>query len=104
METIDFRCFALHCEVSLNTIDCTDRTDCVCFSCGKPACAECSTIATVYFRWRDKRICLDCQEDRSDEIDSKRIVLAITPPPLATSPKTQRPTPRGRARMPARKT
>lgn len=31
-----------------------------CFACGLPTCRQCSLVIKCYYRWRNKRICLDC--------------------------------------------
>jgi hypothetical protein len=47
------------CHVS-NTLHCEGMCSTECFSCGSAACKNCSKVVPTYMKWRNKRICRDC--------------------------------------------
>lgn len=46
---------------------CEGQTHTRCFSCGMPACRECSVVLP-YYRYSHKRVCHNCITDRAEEL------------------------------------
>lgn len=61
--------------------ECEDQTNMRCFACGRPACKECTTVLPVWYFWRNKRVCKDCQEEEKKSPP----IATVTPEPKASS-------------------
>jgi hypothetical protein len=59
-----------------------------CFACGQPACRDCTTVVARWYRWKRKRVCLDCLTDHGRADEAIAIVLAASgyDPDTATLP------------------
>ena len=49
---------------SIQNVRCEGQTNCVCFICAQPVCKKCSRVVSRYYKWKLKRICDDCKEER----------------------------------------
>lgn len=70
-----------NCEVTLNDPECEGtewgHRPVRCYACGNKVCRKCSGMAARYLTKRNVRVCLDCQEDRAEDITMRPTAKAV---------------------------